>query len=181
MHISLATAILIAMNLLPKVHSGICGLQQQHEYQQQAIGDKAFPPEFDSKADFCNCRGHPCCCDKPCCQGNCLLYRKKKFGDQEYAYLKYYGTGPGLPCCGANCTSSQCLKLVLAELAALEKPLDIQQSRHKPVPDEERCCGPDCEDAQCLQDIHYTFIDLQNPARLSLENSTKEEYENKID
>lgn len=97
-------------------------------------------------------------------------------GILEFVYLQHFGKGPDVPCCGRNCTSNQCLELILRQLRGLEKPLDIQQSKYKEVPDGERCCGENCTDAQCFQDIEFALVDLQNPIMLTLNATKKTEH-----
>lgn len=128
-----------------------------------------------------NCR-HPCgdddypcpCSWPPCCEhgDNPIFFRNETTGKNEFVFLQHVGRSPGAPCCGKNCTVEQCLELVLVDLSILKMPLEIQQSRFKPVPEEELGCGPQSTDAECFQAIQSDVVGLLRPIELTL-NSTR--------
>jgi hypothetical protein len=164
-------AVYLLLSLLPRVSA----MQQPIEFRTIDCLPNKCPPPWK----MCGPCDHPCCCEKPevCCKGRygCPVHKLSKAGIPEFAYLQHYGPGPGpeVPCCGRNCTANQCLELILIELVTLETPLEVQQSRYKPVPDEERCCGQGCTEAQCFQDVSFTFVDLQTPIQLTLNSTDK--------
>lgn len=150
------------------------------ETASQSVASVGCSENCDIPALKC-CRGRSkcCCCAAVCGENECMIVNLTA-PDPE-AIFKFRGLEFDAPCCGPQCSMSQCLDLIRRELSFLQAPMEIQKDKGSDgiggkegdAEDPRNCCGIGCGSRGCFEHLLTNLLRLPAAIDVTLKHFNK--------